>query len=251
MFSGAGGIAGNEGIIHTGTGPFDIQAGTFLGYGKLNYQRGNFKLNVFTNILDGEAPALLVADASGEPILFRFANRTFDVELSDSRALGDKNLLSYGGNFRHNSFDLSLAPRGDSRDEFGVYIQDEIFFSEWLSWIIGGRVDKFDVLQRVVFSPRTALLLKPAPNHALRLSFNRAFRAPSFFNNFLDTVFLSGIDLGAIDPRLDGELFNFPVAALGSEMLNEESLTAYEIGYTGVLVEAHHFVFENRQNSPE
>ena len=231
----AGGIAGNEGIIHTGTGPFDIQASTFLGYGKLNYQRGNFKLNVFTNILDGEAPALLVADANGEPILFRFANRTFDVELSDFRALGDKHLLSYGGNFRHNSFDLSLAPRADNRDEFGVYIQDEIFLSERLSWIIGGRVDKFDVLRRVVFSPRTALLLKPAPNHTLRLSFNRAFRAPSFFNNFLDTVFLSGIDLGAIDPRLEGELFNFPVAALGSETLNEESLTAYEIGYTGVL----------------
>ena len=96
-------------------------------------------------------------------------------------------------------------------------------------------MDKFDVLQRVVFSPRTALLLKPAPNHTLRLSFYRAFRAPFFFNNFLDTVFLSGIDLGAIDPRLEGELFKFQVAALGSETLNEESLTAYEIGYTGVL----------------
>ena len=231
----AGGIAGNEGIIHTGTGPFDIQRGTFLGYGKLNYQRGNFKLNVFTNILDGEAPALLVADANGEPILFRFANRTFDVEVSDSRLLGVKHLLNYGGNFRHNSFDLSLAPRGDNRDEFGVYIQDEIFFSERLSWLIGGRVDKFDVLRRLVFSPRTALLLKPTPNHTLRLSFNRAFRAPSFFNNFLETEFLSGIDLGALDPRLEGELFNFPVAALGSDTLNEESLTAYEIGYTGIL----------------
>ena len=93
----AGGIAGNEGIIHTGTGPFDIQAGTFLGYGKLNYQRGSFKLNVFTNILNGEAPALLIADANGEPIVFRFANRTFDVEVSDFRALGDKHLLSYVG----------------------------------------------------------------------------------------------------------------------------------------------------------
>ncbi len=36
-------------------------------------------------------------------------------------------------------------------------------------------------------------------------------------------------------PRLEGELFKFPAAALGSETLNEESLTAYEIGYTGVL----------------
>ena len=130
-----------------------------------------------------------MADANGEPILFRFANRTFDVELSDFRALGDKHLLSYGENFRHNSFELSLAPRGDNRDEFGVYIQDEIFFLARLSWIIGGRVDKFDVLQRVVFSPRTALLLKPAPNHTLRLSFNRAFRAPFFSTIFWTRCF--------------------------------------------------------------
>ena len=228
-----GGYAGTEGIIYTGIGPFDIQRRTFLGYGKMNYQRESFKLNVFVNVLDGGAPALLVADVNGELLNFRFKNKTFDVEASDFRTLGDHHLLSFGGNFRHNDFDLSLAPLGDNRDEGGAYVQDEIFFSEHFRWILGGRIDKFDVLGRVVFSPRTAILLKPTPEHTFRLSFNRAFRAPSFVNNFLDTVFLNDIDLGKLDLDFEGETFLFPAAALGSDELNEESLTAYELGYTG------------------
>ena len=229
-----GGYAGTEGIIYTGIGPFDIQRRTFLGYGKMNYQRESFKLNVFVNVLDGGAPALLVADIDEKTLIFLFKNRTFDVEVSDFRTLGDRHLLSFGGNFRHNDFDLSLAPRGDSRDEGGAYVQDEIFFSEHFRWIVGGRIDKFDVLGRVVFSPRTAILLKPTPEHTFRLSFNRAFRAPSFVNNFLDTTFLNPINLGKFDPDFEGKTFLVPVNALGRHDLNEESLTAYELGYTGV-----------------
>lgn len=37
----AGGVAGTEGIIHTGIGPFDIDRSSKLGYGKVNYNRGN------------------------------------------------------------------------------------------------------------------------------------------------------------------------------------------------------------------
>ncbi len=149
--------------------------------------------------------------------------------MTDFRALGNAHLISYGGNFRHNDFDLSLAPEGDSRNEGGFYIQDEIFLSTHLRWIVGGRVDRFDLLDDVVFSPRTALLLKPTQDHTFRVSFNRAFRAPAFVNNFLDIQVLSDIDLGAGTP------FVFPVNARGSTDLKEESLTAYEIGYTGVM----------------
>ena len=33
-----GGVAGSSGIIHTGIGPFDIQSGSYIGYGKVNYR---------------------------------------------------------------------------------------------------------------------------------------------------------------------------------------------------------------------
>ena len=32
----SGGVAGTEGLVHSGIGPFDIQSGSYLGYGKVN-----------------------------------------------------------------------------------------------------------------------------------------------------------------------------------------------------------------------
>ena len=48
----AGGVAGTAGTIYTGTGPFDIQPGSTMSYGKMNYSRGALKFNVFTNIVE-------------------------------------------------------------------------------------------------------------------------------------------------------------------------------------------------------
>ena len=182
----AGGIAGTQGIMHTGIGPFDIQSGTVMGYGKVNYQRDNLRVNFFTNILDGEAPALLAIGPDGQPINFLFKNNTYDVEVGNSQLIGTKHLINYGGNFRSNTFDLSIAPGGDSRTEGGFYIQDEIFLSDHFRWIVGGRVDGFSVIDKFVFSPRTTFMIKPTPDHTIRVSYNRAFRAPSFVNSFLD-----------------------------------------------------------------
>jgi iron complex outermembrane receptor protein len=155
--------------------------------------------------------------------------------VGNSTVLGARHILTYGGNFRYNAFDLSIAPRGDNRTEGGFYIQDEIFLSEHFRWLVGGRADAFSVIDKVVFSPRTTFMIKPTPEHALRVSYNKAFRAPSFVNSFLDVTIVQAIDLGLLNPALAGREFAFPLVALGNEELNEESLTAYEVGYTGTL----------------
>jgi outer membrane receptor protein involved in Fe transport len=231
----AGGFAATEGIIHTGIGPFDIDAGTLLAYGKMNYVRGATKLNVFVNHLDGDATNLLAVGVDGRPVLFLFKNTTFDVEAGDVRTFGGRHVFSYGGNVRHNAFDLSLAPRGDSRTEVGGYAQDEIFLGDRFRLVLGARLDKFSSIDDVVFSPRTTFMYKPAPAHTFRASYNRAYRAPSHVNNYLETVILNQIDLGALNPALAGRVYTFPVAAVGYEDLVEESLDAYEIGYSGVI----------------
>jgi iron complex outermembrane receptor protein len=223
----SGGIAGTEGIIHSGLGPLDIQRGSTLKYGRLTYTRGKTKLQVFVNALDAEAPFVLLSGLDGLPLGLTIQNLAFDVELSDLRVAHERHVLSYGGNYRHNSFDISMAPRGDNRDEGGAYVQDEIFLTRYLRWVVGMRVDLFDVLDKAVVSPRTALLLKPRPNQTVRVSFNRAFRAPSFINSYLETGFLTPIDLGAA-----GQL-TLPTVATGNRDLREEALTAYEVGYIG------------------
>ncbi len=226
-----GGLSGTEGIIHTGIGPFDIQNGSRLGYFSAKWQQGGRRVAFFTNLLDADAVNLVSRGATGQFLPLGFETETFDFEAGESRAIGTRHALSYGGNFRRNTFDVTLAPNGENRNEGGAYIQDEIFFSNNVRWVVGGRLDKFSSIEDAVFSPRTTLLLKPAGAHTVRLSFNRAFRAPSFINNHLATVVLNEVNLSAISPAL--ARFILPVGAIGNPDLTQETMTAYEVGYVG------------------
>jgi iron complex outermembrane receptor protein len=230
----AGGYSGTDGIFHTGIGPFDA-TGVGVGYGTMRYTRGGLKFNFFTNILDGDATALLSIGADGRPIPFAFNTQTYDFEIGNVNTLGSRNVLSYGGNVRFNTFDLSIAPRGDSRQELGFYVQDEIFLNDYVRVNLGARLDKFGSIDDPMFSPRLALILKPQADHAFRVSYNKAFRSPSLVNNYLETVIINQINLGAINPLLAGVNYNFPVNAVGNEDLTEESTESFEVAYTGII----------------
>ena len=229
----SGGVAGTEGIIHSGIGPFDINSGSRLTYLSGRYQKGGRHIGFFTNILNGDAVNFLSRDITGALLPMSFDTTTFDIEASDLKTFGTRHVLSYGGNYRHNSFDISIAPNGDNRNEGGAYVQDEIFLADKFRWVIGGRLDKFSSIDNAVFSPRTTLMYKPSLNQTVRLSFNRAFRAPSFINNNLDVTLLNQANLSAISPALSA--FVFPFRAVGNPDLDQETMTAYEIGYIGVL----------------
>jgi outer membrane receptor protein involved in Fe transport len=235
----AGGYAGTEGIIHTGIGPFDMQRGVGLGYATLRYTRNALRFSIFSNILNGDATALLSFGPNGQPIPFAFNTRTFDVEFGNVNTVGTRQVISYGGNLRRNNFDLSIAPRGDNRTEIGAYLQDEIFLNDQVRVNLGARFDKFDVIDDVVFSPRVALVLKPLPDHAVRLSYNKAFRSPSLINNYLDVTIVNQLNfarLASINPVFTQlGTFNFLSTATGNENLREESTEVYELGYTGLI----------------
>lgn len=245
----AGGVAGTEGIIYTGIGPFDIQPGSVMAYGKLNYSRGALKFNVFTNIVDAEAPNLLVPNPrTGGPLELNFKTQTYDIELGNSNLIGTRHALSYGGNYRRNNFDITLAPAAEDRNEIGAYIQDEIFVDKF-RFSLGARIDKFGNIEDPVFSPRLTAIYQPVTEHAVRFGFNRAFRSPSTVNNYLDIALVTPVDLRGLAPLLPPPLqpavanpFPLVVRAIGSELpigstpqarLAEESLTAYEVAYTG------------------
>ena len=239
-----GGVAGTDGILHSGIGPFDIDTGTVLAYGKVNFSRRAFKANFFLNVLNGSATNLLAVAPTGQQLAFDFKSQTYDVEVGNVQTVGSHNVLTYGGNFRQNLFDLTIAPEGDNRAEGGAYVQDEVFLGKYVRWIVGARLDKLANIDDLQFSPRTSVMLKPSAEQTVRLSYNRAFRAPSVINNYLDTVILNQLPLGSINPALAGKVFNFPIVARGnlvpipgvpSEDLPEQSITAYEVGYTGII----------------
>jgi outer membrane receptor protein involved in Fe transport len=235
----AGGIAGSSGIIYSGIGPFDIQKGSYIGYGKVNYTKGALKINVFTNLVNSEAPNLLLVDpATGKPLQLNFSTQTYDAEVGDAVPLGHRQVITFGGNVRRNNFDITIAPGAENRTEIGGYVQDEIFFDKF-RFTAGGRIDKFGNLSDPVFSPRLTAIYKPVNDQSVRVSYNKAFRSPSVINNYLDTKIVVPTDLTALGVPTP---FPLVVNAVGSRLpigttprneLTEESLTAYEVAYTG------------------
>ncbi len=246
------GYSGTSGLIHTGIGPFNIQSGSYLGYGRIGYTKGAFKVAGFVNHLDVEAPNLLLTDPQTlQPVKLNFKTGTYDFEIGHSKIVAERHVFSYGGNVRRNTFDITLAPKAEDRTELGGYLQDEFFVGKF-RFTVGGRVDKFGNIDKAVFSPRATAMYKPAPDQSFRVSYNKAFRAPSAINNYLDqNIFapIAPIDLrplrGLIPLLVPGPTgqalaslvpttpINLIVKNVGNPNLKEEAVEAWEIAYTG------------------
>ena len=241
----SGGVAGTDGIMHTGIGPFDIDSGSVMGYGKVNFTNKGFKAAFFTNVLNGDATNQLTVDVSGNPILFNFSTHTYDFEASNVQTFNGKHVVTYGGNLRFNRFDLSLAPDGDNRTEGGAYVQDEMFLGKYAGLVAGIRVDRFDYLDNFVFSPRVAFMIHPDERQTIRVSYNRAYRSPSVINNFLQVTLAEPLNLSAfaaLNPALATTPYPLPVQSVGNPDLNETSMDVFEVGYTGAVLKGRAIV---------
>lgn len=229
----SGGVGGTDGFLYSGIGPFDISNKTYLGYGKVGYSKKDLKINFFANLISGDASNVLTLAPDLNPVHIDFKSQTYDGDFADSKLFHNNHLFSFGGNLRHEVFDLSAAPNGENRTDFGGYLQDDIFFQHF-RFVLGARLDKFSAIDKAVFSPRVTFMYKPTEEHTMRFSVNRAFRSPSLVENSVDLPIVGAIfDLGLIDPRLSGTQFPLINTVLGNPDLRQESLTAYEISYAG------------------
>jgi iron complex outermembrane receptor protein len=240
-----GGYAGTDGIIHTGIGPFDIQNGSYMAYGKVLYTKNALRIGAFGNWVDADAPNLLFTDPETlQKVVLGFQTQTYDIEVGNSNVLGGKHILTYGGNYRRNNFDITLAPGAEDRNEFGAYFQEEFFVDKW-RLAAGVRADKFGNLDKWVWSPRVSVMFKPTPDQSIRASYNRAFRSPSVINNYLDQNIsnpqptdlrpLAGLLPPPLRPLVPTEPFFLTVNNFGNTDLVEEHIDAFELAYTGTI----------------
>jgi len=219
------GSAATDGIIHTGIGPFNINNATELTYVQADWYKNNAHIGASAQFLDGDATNLLTRSSNGQPLGFKFGNDTFNIDLSNSNQVGDRHFITYGGNLRMHDFELDIAPLANDKDEFGIFVQDEILLTEKLRWVLGVRYDDIDPLRDTVLTPRTSLVYSSSPDHTFRISYNEAFRTPSAINNFLGISILQPLAPGVA-----------AVAdAFGDLLLTEEKMKALEVGYVGYL----------------
>ena len=243
----SGGYAGTEGMLHSGLGPFQIQPGSRMAYGRVQYLRDSLEIGAFVNSTASDFDTILVRNPAGSIIESQLNTNTYDLSLKDTRLLGNSHVLSYGASLRFTTFDMTIAPLGDGRNEQGFYLSDEIFLGNKLRWIVGARADRINVVDEFIFSPRTTLLFKPVPSHSFRVSYSQAFRAPSLVNNYLQ-VDIAQAALFDLRPAIrsffpgltipdsalpEPVVYGVPFVARGSLSLVPERLTAYEVGWSG------------------
>ena len=159
-----------------------------------------------------------------------------------------------GGNFRRfvlNSqgtlFADSTGPIGIN--EYGAYVQvTKPLFNDLVKFTISGRYDKNQNFKGR-FTPRATALIKLAPNHNLRLSYQQAYRFPSTQNQYINLAVGGATLIGGVPEML--EYYNFknnPVYSLADLLspnpqikvqtfgeFKPESVTSYELGYRGLM----------------
>jgi len=79
-----------------------------------------------------------------------------------------------------------IHENADDLTEVGGYLQSETALTSAVSFIAAGRLDWHSRVHGLVFSPRAAVVVRPSPFQAIRLTYNRAFSQPSTQQLFLD-----------------------------------------------------------------
>lgn len=73
----------------------------------------------------------------------------------------------------------------------GGYFQNEWKTKKW-SLLVGGRVDKHNLVDRIIFSPRVNLRYNPAESVNLRVSYAGGYRAPQAFDEDMHIAVVGG-----------------------------------------------------------
>jgi iron complex outermembrane receptor protein len=133
--------------------------------------------------------------------------------------------LHAGANYRLKQVSWSYLDRDRQENWFGVFVQDAIKFSPSFQAVASLRADYVPYLDRVVPAPRGALIYKPTPLSAVRLSGSTAFRSPSFLESYLDVRVPA--------PSASGAAVSSSSTKFGDPgfRLSEEKVLALDLGY--------------------
>ncbi|MCE5272518.1 TonB-dependent receptor [bacterium] len=174
---------------------------------KLNLDRNDLACQLYLN--HGEMHQSTYSPGEGsESVRYN----TLDLELQNGFHPTMRDHVIYGLEARLNTIRSNILDRSRRQGLLAAYIQDEYRPLPEISFLAGARLDHHP-LTGLSASPRLNVLYSPAPSHIFRLTYNRAFRSPSFINSYLDYSTAEGIRL------------------LGNRELDSERINSLEAGY--------------------
>lgn len=152
-----------------------------------------------------------------------------DVEVQRVQPVGDRHVLTYGGDLRLDIMTCGDSPvaagihgirfDGGARDrQAGLFVQDRFDANDQWTFIAGARADR-NSWTGWEWAGRGTALYHPVPEHTFRVSLARAFRAPTLKDREIQ---IRAVPAGPI----------FLIQTNGSEDMNASYVEAYEFGYT-------------------
>ncbi len=159
----------------------------------------------------------------------------YDAEFQDTLSqLEGRSTTVFGGNYRQNSVESLLVrhqfpPRRAqvTRDYLYSVFANEKFILlqnrprlDRLTLAAGLRLEDSQFLSNPQWAPRVSLLYAPVHNHELRWTYARAYRLPSFLEEYFTSF--TPADTGTTSQLL------------GNQGLRRERVDSYEVGYSGL-----------------
>ncbi len=130
--------------------------------------------------------------ATGQPIVDN--SSLLVAQLQHYVEFGTTERLTYGADYqlttpRTEGTVSGVNENSDQFTQFGIYLQSETrLFDDRLHLVGAGRFDIHTELDAPIVSPRAAIVYNPAKDQSLRLTYNRAYTAPTSSELFLDIL---------------------------------------------------------------
>jgi iron complex outermembrane receptor protein len=156
-------------------------------FGQIRMARDRLTANVFYNWSDAGDSYVL---RTGDPLVDD--SRVLVGQVQHGATTGTIDVL-YGADLRWTSprTEGTISGANEDRDnttEIGAYAHATWPVTSRVQATGALRVDHHTALNDLALSPRLAVVYKPAPTHAVRASYNRAFSSPDANDLFLDIV---------------------------------------------------------------
>lgn len=184
------GYANNTNMELTGLGAAQA-VGWTSNYFQTQFKKDRFYAQYFMNSTNSGNTFLIPQNTAQSTFTYlKETSNLQSVQLQhSSQALAKKLNLVYGADLFMTRPSGNVYGRYDGNadiNQYGLYLQGDYKFTKQWSFTGALRMDYQDAIDETMWSPRAALVYKPKENHTFRLTYNRAFSAPTALNFFLD-----------------------------------------------------------------
>ena len=113
---------------------------------------------------------------------------------------------------------------------FGAYVQNDWDITPTINFLTGFRLDKHNLLDKTIFSPRLSLLYKGLENTQFRFGWGTGFRAPQAFDTDLHIAFAGGgVSRISLSPDLKEERSNSFTGSVNYDKATEHFIAGFTV----------------------